>query len=68
MVFIAVKRDHDHGNPYNVKYLIGLAYYCRGSVHCQHGREHGSLQAVMVRELREIHLAGNQKLTDCHTE
>ena len=36
----------------------------RGSVHYHHGREHGSVQADVVLELRVLHLAGNRKSTD----
>ena len=35
-----------------------MAYSFRGSVHYQHGREHGGVQADMVlkQELRVLHL------------
>ena len=29
---------------------------------------HGGMQADMVLELRVVHLAGNRKSTECHTE
>jgi hypothetical protein len=37
---------------------LGLAYRFRGSVHCHHGRKHGSVQGdmVMEKELRVLHL------------
>lgn len=41
-----------------VKHFIGVGLQFRGSVHCHHGRKHGSVQAAMVleKELRGLHL------------
>ena len=41
-----------------------LAYSFRGSVHYHHGREHGTMQAEVVLELRVLHLAGIRKSAD----
>jgi hypothetical protein len=38
-----VKRHHDQGNSYKGKYLIGVAYSFRGSVHYHHSEKHGSI-------------------------
>jgi hypothetical protein len=48
MVFIAVKRQCDHGNFYKGQDLIRLAY--SSEVHCHHGRKHGGTQVYMVLE------------------
>lgn len=49
-VSIAVERPHDQGNSYNGEHLIGGGFRFWGSVHCHHGRKHGSIQADMVLE------------------
>jgi hypothetical protein len=51
----AVKRHHDLGNSYKGQHLTGVAF--RGSVHYQHGRQHGSDQAdIVLEKLRVLHL------------
>ena len=68
-VFIPVKRHHDHGNSYEENNsLRRLTYSLKGSIYYHYDREHGSVQADVVLELRVLHLTGNRKLTDSHSE
>ena len=41
-------RRHDCGKSYKGTHLIGAGLQLRGSVHCQHGRKHGDVQADTV--------------------
>jgi hypothetical protein len=50
MIFIAVKRCHDGGNPLKGKHVIGDGLQFRGLVQYHHGRKHGGMQADMVLE------------------
>lgn len=64
-VIIAVKGHHC--NFYKENMLFGwLAQRFRGFVH-YHDREHGGVQTD-TKQKEQLHLAGNGKSTDCHTE
>ena len=45
-----MKGQHDHGNSYNRKLLIGNSYHFRDLFHYCHGGKHGGNQADMVLE------------------
>jgi hypothetical protein len=45
---IVVKGQHDQGNSYKGKHLIGAVLQFKGSVHYYHGRKHGSVHAYIM--------------------
>lgn len=46
----AIKKHHDHGNSYKVKYLIGAGLEFIGLIHSHHSRKHDLVQADMMLE------------------
>lgn len=54
-----VKRCYEyHMNSYKGKHLIGIGLQFRGSIHCHHGEEYGSMKADMMlkKQLKVLYL------------
>lgn len=53
-----MKKDHDHGSPYEEKYLTRVSLQFRGFIRYHHSGKHGGTQVdtVMEKELRILHM------------